>query len=619
MILHAPHPAYNCAMGAQSLSRLLAFALLLSGASLPAMATEIWEIQGRGPESPLAGRRVETGPNVVTARTPRGFFMQTPTERSDGDPATSDGLYVYLGHEPAVREGDLVEVTGTVTEYYGLTELSGGPELTISGHGAALPQPVDFGPGLPSPADPPPERSLEPYEGMLVRIGTGTVTGPTDGSSTFWVVAQDSRAFREPGIPYPGQAGLPVWDGNPEVLRVDTGQRHVAPAHPETGAGAGLSIGELRGPLAFSWGAYEIWSLPGDYHIDGTVQVRPVREPNPRELSVATQNLQRLFDSEDDPATHDEVIPPAKLDERLGKISIWIREVLRSPTILALQEVENAGVLQDLADRIHRDGGPLYVPRLLEGNDPSGIDVGFLVDESFAVDALEQLQADERFDYGGTLYTLWDRPPLLLRGRFAGEGAGFPLVLIGVHLRSMNGLDGERAGFVREKRYRQALRLSQAIQQLQEDEPGIRLVVLGDFNAFEFTDGWVDILGQITGRPDPRGALLPVTDEVGPALTDQALSVPKETRYSFVREGNAEVLDHVLTTTGLDPWIRGAAFAHGNADSPDALADEAGSVLRCSDHDGLVLYLMTDANGNGIPDDREPRPPYHLSPRALPR
>lgn len=592
---------------------LVAVVLTLGG---PAAATEIWEIQGSGTESPLVGQVVTTGPNIVTALTNLGFFMQTPPERSDGDPATSDGIYVYLGERPDFSEGDTVEVSATVAEYYGMTELSGATAVTVTDHGARIPDPVNLGPDLPSPDDPPPEHSLERLEGMLVRIPSGVITGPLQGRTRFRVVARASRAFREPGIPYPGRAGLPVWDGNPEILDIDMSHRGDTIESPDGRLAAGAPIHDLSGPLAYNWGRYQVWIHGGGYVIDGPFAARSVRPRHSGEIAVATQNVQRLLDSVDDPGVEDVAVPQEIVDERLAKLSLWIRQVLRSPTIVALQEVENIGILQALADTIHADGGPRYVPYLLEGNDISGIDVGYLVDETFAVDDLQQLQADERFSYEANDFTLWDRPPLLLRGRFTGNGAPFPLVLLDVHLRSMNGIDGDNAGFVREKRHRQAVRLSQAIQELQETEAGLHLVVLGDFNAFQFTDGWVDVMGQITGRPDPLGALIPATDEVDPDLDDQVLTVPGTQRYSFIHEGSAEVLDHILSTDNLKPWVRGTQFAHGNADAPDIFTDVSGRPERCSDHDGLVLYLMTDGNGNGVPDDREPRTPRRVRVRV---
>ena len=51
--------------------------------------------------------------------------------------------------------------------------------------------------------------------------------------------------------------------------------------------------------------------------------------------------------------------------------------------------------------------------------------------------------------------------------------------------------------------------LADEIQGMQSQERDLRLVVAGDFNAFEFTDGYVDVLGEVKGAPDPAGALLP--------------------------------------------------------------------------------------------------------------
>ena len=47
------------------------------------------------------------------------FHMQTPDERKDNDPNTSEGIVVYTGNKDAnVEVGDLVSVDGTVNEYH---------------------------------------------------------------------------------------------------------------------------------------------------------------------------------------------------------------------------------------------------------------------------------------------------------------------------------------------------------------------------------------------------------------------------------------------------------------------------------------------------------------------
>lgn len=96
----------------------------------PATAT-IAEIQGTGDTSPLDGRTVTTR-GVVTAAYPTGGFdgiyLQTPGTGGDVDLAThraSDGVFVYSGALAAdVEIGDHLEVTGEVSEFRGLTEVS---------------------------------------------------------------------------------------------------------------------------------------------------------------------------------------------------------------------------------------------------------------------------------------------------------------------------------------------------------------------------------------------------------------------------------------------------------------------------------------------------------------
>ena len=93
-------------------------------------AATIAEVQGTGSTSPLVGETV-TVEGVVTAAYPvgglRGFFLQTqgtgPEPRSDG---ASDGVFVFqLGDlDPDAVVGNFVEVTGKVSEFGGLTEIS---------------------------------------------------------------------------------------------------------------------------------------------------------------------------------------------------------------------------------------------------------------------------------------------------------------------------------------------------------------------------------------------------------------------------------------------------------------------------------------------------------------
>jgi hypothetical protein len=80
------------------------------------------------------------------------------------------------------------------------------------------------------------------------------------------------------------------------------------------------------------------------------------------------------------------------------------------------------------------------------------------------------------------------------------------------------------------------------------------------------------------------------------------LSLPAEERYSFVFGGNAQVLDHALTSSALDGLVTDFAYARGNADSPNALLDDGTTTLRASDHDALVLYILADSDRDGVAD-----------------
>jgi predicted extracellular nuclease len=563
---------------------------------------EIFQIQGNGLISPFQGTAVTTRDNVVTAVVTNGFFIQTPDTRVDLDPETSNGIFVFTSSASTVAVGNQVDVSGVVAEFFNQTEIDASA-WSVDSTGNPLPAVVTFDATTPSPDQPQPVTEMERFEGMRVRVENGVASAPTNQFGETSIVASPNRAFREPGIVFPGLTGLPVWDGNPEIFEIDTDPVGLTVEIP---AGAVISVAE--GPLGFSFGDYQIW--PTTLEVDGEPQVIPVRDRNAGEFTVATQNLLRLFDTVDDPNNeNDPISTPEQYAGRLSKFSLLIRSALKAPDILIVQEAENLTVLQDLAARIDEDqiadGQPEfdYTPYLLEGNDIGGIDIGFLVRPTVDVESVEQFGKDVLFSLDGT--KLNDRPPLVLRGAYVGGTVPYPLTVIGVHQRSLSGIDGPSPGAnrVRQKRHEQAVTLSQYIQELQTADPDIRLVVGGDFNAFEFTDGYVDVLGQVTGNPDPQGALIPATDEVNPNLTNQTLNLPAGERYSFVFDGTAQSLDHVINSQAFNFWVRGVQHARGNADAPFSFDNDPTTALRASDHDATVLFVMGDNDGDGFPDD----------------
>jgi len=559
------------------------------GAVIPPPVYEIYELQGNSLSSPYVGQIVTTENNVVTALSYNGFFIQTPTARTDADISTSDGILVYTGPAPTVSVGDLVNVSGEIKEHYDLTEII---DATITVVGTeTLPEPVTFDGLLPSPNQPSSLIEFERFESMLITIADGTVTGSNQGFGSdpiaeVYIVAGSERTYREPGVEYPGTGvpGIPTWDGNPEVFELDPNKLGIL---PNLTIPAGSSF-EATGVLGYEYGGYEFWP----YELYITEAEIPVAVPEKQlgEYTVGSLNLYRLFDDIADGGT---TVSSAEYAVRLSKFSQYIREILDAPDILAVEEVENLGVLEDLAAQIAIDDGSIiYNAYLVEGNDVGGIDVGFLArDDRVQVDAVTQLGALETYlnPNTGVYDILHDRPPLLLEGSFIVDGLdNYPIAVMAVHIRSLNGIETIR---VQTKRLAQAESIAEKVQTLQDANPDVHLAVTGDFNAFEFTDGYVDVVGHIMGEFDPTESVLSGSDLVNPNLTNQVLGLLPEDRYSFIYRGNAQVLDHALTSIGLDPAITGFAYGRGNSDAAKIHIENGSSVLRSSDHDGLVLYV----------------------------
>ena len=598
--------------------------VIVSDASVPPpppSTAEIWEIQGDGPSSPLEGFIVDTLDNAVTAVGPEGFFIQTPVARSDGDIDTSDGIFVFTGSPPAVSVGDRVDVSGTVDEFFGFTELTGSPTVRVVGTGS-VPPPVMFDSTVPTPDPTLPSCAIEfeCYEGMLIEIQEGTVTGPnqtfsSDPIAEVHIVADSGRTYREPGVIFPGlnMPPIPTWDGNPEVFELDPDKLGL----PNQIIPAGSSF-SASGVLGFEFGGYEMW--PSSLTLTAAPLPVPVRPRDQGELTVGTLNLFRLFDDIDDPPDGDRddtVVSTAEYMTRLNKFSAYIRDVLDSPDVLAVQEAEKLEVLQDLAAQITADDpSVVYTSYLEEGNDIGTIDVGFMTRQHIQVDVITQLGKDETYfnPVDRTEDILHDRPPLLLEGACLLEYGSFPISAMVVHNRSLGGIedpvDGPR---VRAKRFAQAESVAQKAQDLQTSDPDVRLVLTGDFNAFEFTDGYVDAVGIIRGDFDAAENLVCSThlcaDLVEPDLTNQVTGLGAADRYSFIFGGSAQVLDHSLTTEGLLAEITGAEYGRGNADAALVLIEDdvtPGNIsLRSSDHDGLVLYVLKDEDDDGVPNNAD--------------
>lgn len=607
---------------------------------LPPTFAAIHEIQGSGPASSLVDQLVTTR-GIVTALRSNGFFLQTPPAESDGDAGTSDGVFVFLSAAPSVARGDLVEIEARVSEFVPaadphqapLTELVSPSRVSVLSSDHALPAPVMLTGADTNPSGP--VDALERFEGMRIAIPSLSVVGAALGSvnestatatsnGVFYGVLSDlARPFREPGIdvvdplPSGAPANVPRFDTNPERLRVDSDAQL---GTPPLDVASGTIITNLVGTLDYAFRTYTLLPDPPDVADPPAITLPPTPSPvggrSPSEFTVASANLERFFDDQDDPRCGEPVLSSEAFHARLQKASLLIRTQLDAPDVLGVVEVENLQTLEALAAQVSRDAiaagrpDPQYAAYLLEGNDPGCIDVGYLV-KTMAVGegrprvaVTDVAQEGETATYinpnTGVPETVFDRPPLVLEATVNyTDGTRFPITVIINHLRSLIGIEdetpagsGTAGARVRAKRQAGAEYLASFVQARQETRPDERLVLVGDFNAFEFNDGYVDVMGTILGQPAPAEEVVLASDDlVDPDLVNLVASLPQDERYSFVFDGNAQVLDHVIVNDAAVPFVRGVAIARGNADEPEIARNDAATPFRLSDHDVVVTYF----------------------------
>ena len=592
----------------------------------------IHDIQGSGSVSPLLGQVVQTTGIVTGIRVlgGNGLFIQTDDADIDGDPATSEGVFIFTSSvaPSAATVGTRLVVQGTVTEFVPAGDPSSPPTTELTSPAFGL---ISNGNPLPSAivltgADTSPVgniEQLERFEGMRVQVNSLTTISPTDGTTNevnatgtsngifYGVITGVPRPFREPGIEVPdplpagSPPGVPRFDANPERLRVDT---TALSGGVPLNVTSNVVLVNVIGPLDYRVRTYTIDTDPASPPTATTPDMLavPVRDATADEFRIASFNMERFFDTVDDAGSSDVALTPTAFNNRLSKASLAIRHVLRSPDIIGVEEMEHLSTLQAVADRVNADAvaagdpNPNYQAYLEEGNDIGGIDVGLLVKSPrvTVVDVTQFGKATTYVEPGGESALLNDRPPLVLRAIVNSEAhPPYPVTVIVNHLRSLSGVDDPADGDrVRTKRRAQAEYLANLIQARQAADPTERIVSVGDYNAFQFNDGYVDVIGTIKGSPTPE-VVLASGDLVDPNLLDLVDFAPASQRYSYSFDGNAQELDHVLVTTGPQNSLRPIDLQYGRMDTdfPEIYRSDPNRPERLSDHDPLVAYFSLNA------------------------
>lgn len=542
--------------------------VILFAATIPLLAQaplEIWEIQGTTERSPFHNNFVRSENNIVTSVKGDYFTIQTPLDRSDDNIQSSDGILVSE-IDAEVQVGDLVNVEGFLTESNdGTTILLVEDDPTI-----VLSSGNDVPPALLITDDYPLDENREVpvwewVEGMLIDLSNFSVTAPSNEDGFCYVTPRKERAFREAGIEYPSFSNLPEWDGNPEVIPFFPTVFGLSP-NEQLGGGMGLSG---RGIVLGSGTNYVI--APLIYAVSGDYIQYSARAKEDQEATIGNINTLLMFDDN------------SNYNFRLEKLAKYVLEGMGAPDIVAFQEIGSLSVLNDLVDRIQElDADQVYTADLRQGS--GSIQTGFLVKNTVTIVEIQQLGSGESLSIGGRKH---DRPPLLLKANL-NTNPPTPIAVLNVHMRSLNGIEGSDQNFVRVKRHEQAISVAGMVEALQTQYQNI--FVVGDFNAFQFSDGYVDIVNQITGQPS-LGAQFEPVEVLDEPLTNYSLTVPDEEQYSYVFRGNSQILDHCLGTSDLfQMQFDELQYIRGNADVPEFLQN-VDTQLRVSDHDGFVAYF----------------------------
>ncbi len=297
-------------------------------------------------------------------------------------------------------------------------------------------------------------------------------------------------------------------------------------------------------------------------------------------LRVAQLNAKNLFDTVDQPRVQDDVLTPQDYGRKLTKLALAIRDAMGSPDVIALQEVENEQVLRDLAARPElRELG--YVPLIVEGTDPRGIDVAYLYRPATAqLVAHDQLQTTYVSPSGRNI-KVFTRPPLVatFRARGGTDGAqqGAALTIVNNHFTSkLQGEDGAA------KRFRQAA----FVASIADGRAGVahldpaRVIVLGDLN-------------EDLDDPAYLSLVAPTSEGEAPPRRNAADHLPEADRYSWRDGTKRSLLDHVLLTPTLDAQVRSVRIPHINSDPSERLELDPTTYERASDHDPVIVDLMT--------------------------
>lgn len=574
--------------------------------------TRIYEIQGSdlgvSSVSPLNGQSVTTE-GVVTAVFAglNGYFLQDAS--GDGNPTTSDGIFVYLGPGviPTVSVGQQLRLTATVTEFNRVTQLTNVSAVQVlATNQQILPTEVT----LPETVD----GELEAYEGMLVRITTPMTAAQNYFQGRYGQVtlAAQGRLFKPTNQAAAGSAlATQLSDENARRrLVLDDGRNSQNPNPiPFIGEDMTLRAGDVVEQLVgvIDYGLITASSAgPRDYKLHPTMPVQFRRDnprsaapaPLPGNLKVASFNVLNYFTTFTNGTTASGQTGQGcslggsvsagncRGADNLTEFTRQRNKIIRALSamnadVVGLMEIQNNhAALQNLLDGLNAVMGANTYAAIADpstGTGDDAIKVAMIYKPAKVTPVAASLSDPDSVN---------NRPTLAQTFAVA-NGERFSVLVNHFKSKSCSGASaanqdqGDGQGCYNALRVAQANRLLQFIQTVQAQAGDPDVLVIGDLNAY--------------GKEDPLLTLL------ANGLQDQIERFNGEQGYTYVFDGESGALDHALASAAFAPQITGTTLWHINADEPfvidyntefkpqDLYTD---SPYRSSDHDPVVVALQ---------------------------
>jgi hypothetical protein len=548
----------------------------------------IMQIQGNGQVSPLKGRYVETS-GVVTLVTAKkdGFWMQDP--KGDGDPSTSDGLFVF-GFPSLVipTPGDSITMTGRIEEEQKGNELPRTRMVAVQSphvisRGNPLPEPVQLT-KLPDTSLAEGIAFWEAIEGMRVRVDNAPVVSPTTRFRQFDIVAPGNAVAGAGFHPSSGRLiihslGGDQVDYDPERIMVGDATVDDQPA-----VSAGDTVVSLVGVVDFAFGYYMV--QPESLQLSQRELPKPpvsVRTGKPGNFVVTTYNLWDFFSSVPEGKNEKYVLKPEDLAKRVEKIAQSFITELQLPQIVAVQELQAVN-LPPLLKRINELAGAdhQYETATLPTSDWRGLTIAFIYDaKRVKLQKLFQFTGSETDASFGKSSPVGNREPLV--GIFE-AGPGIPPIT--VLCNKLKTKRTEESPFTTEPPYRftevqrkaQTRAIRGFLNSLFEKDPNAYVVVTGDLADFDFAEPGEGDDYPLANLRGHKGEV-PMTNVTG--LVDEAQ------RYDYIFQGEGVVVSHTLVSPALMKAFAGADFLHFNSSYPDGLKWDTSTTIRASDRDPL--------------------------------